>query len=446
MGKLPICEVTNRPEAPVYFNSEDFNGHQFLSNDAADAGYSQGNHRPDRSLVQEGVAVLAKPDPKSMVLSAEDSLLRILIMHRPARTTVRNMLDARSAIVPNDAFIWSCPEREWLFVRLISGDCEIQQLGGVRELRHFLSSLSDVPKGAFSKQLTSRQDLAPEQDGDIAVASVAELRRQDSDISAKFHSGSNVEGSLDPFFVQELSSPTDDQSVIEKGDLVVQEIVAAFLSASMSMKVEGIKRELSECRYRQQMAATAEVADAGSITARNTTAMIQSRQNGAIVTSDSALSDQEMELLISLHNSTRILQSATASAKRISTKLMDESFTNGADGRISRHLQKELASHVDDHMGSMLATDRFADDQINGALGDAADDEPRDVMLDRMANEWGDWFDDDYVWSPGDSSLAEGFAAPIEQLVVDDSNEESLEDFFSRVEREYKAFDDSSSS
>jgi hypothetical protein len=82
----------------VYFNSNDFHGHQFLTNDAIDAGYTSRPVQRDPSLLEKGVASLIEKDIGSMAVTAENSLLRVLVLHGAARTTAKNMIDARRAV------------------------------------------------------------------------------------------------------------------------------------------------------------------------------------------------------------------------------------------------------------------------------------------------------------------------------------------------------------
>jgi hypothetical protein len=65
----------------VYFNSNDFHGHQFLTNDAIDAGYTSRPVKRDPSLLEKGVASLIEKDIGSMAVTAENSLLRVLVLH-----------------------------------------------------------------------------------------------------------------------------------------------------------------------------------------------------------------------------------------------------------------------------------------------------------------------------------------------------------------------------
>jgi hypothetical protein len=68
---------------------------------------------------------------------------------------------------------------------------------------------------------------------------------------------------------------------------------------------------------------------------------------------------------------------------------------DGKEGRISTLLQAELASQVDDHLETLLSREyQPAPDDYKS--------ESCEEALDRMAQEWGDWFDDDYVWKPQD--------------------------------------------
>ena len=62
-----------------------------------------------------------------------------------------------------------------------------------------------------------------------------------------------------------------------------------------------------------------------------------------------------------------------------------------------------------------------------------------------MAEEWGDWYDDDYVWTPGESSKLSTMTHLDDHQVEStesDLERETLDEFFERVDREWSGWDD----
>lgn len=139
----------------------------------------------------------------------------------------------------------------------------------------------------------------------------------------------------------------------------------------------------------------------------------------------------QAELISKLLDSTRIAQSMKEMARRTTTKLMERGFSAGiGEGRMSPTLQADLAVQLDDHLRELCLSSQFSERFNDG------NDEPYEEALERMAEDWGDWFDDDYVWSPGDSAKVETpiILLPDEAL---DEGQESIEDFMERIDREW---------
>ena len=99
---------------------------------------------------------------------------------------------------------------------------------------------------------------------------------------------------------------------------------------------------------------------------------------------------------------------------------------------MSASLQARLASEADEHLRDITASD------VPFRGHDS--DEPYEEALERIAAEWGDWFDDDYVWSPNDAVEVEPIVR--EPVVVDEAEEESLEAFVARIDQEWQGWDD----
>jgi hypothetical protein len=102
------------------------------------------------------------------------------------------------------------------------------------------------------------------------------------------------------------------------------------------------------------------------------------------------------------------------SARRITSRLMDYSSADGIEGRLSVAQQEELASMVDDHLESLLKNwrapavsaeaNRFHNnrDPVSG-WGDENGlerNESFDEDVARINDDWGEWANDDFTWSP----------------------------------------------
>jgi hypothetical protein len=153
------------------------------------------------------------------------------------------------------------------------------------------------------------------------------------------------------------------------------------------------------------------------------------------------------------------------SAKRIVSRLMDYSNADGIEGRLSVTQQEELASMVDDHLGSLPETWRAPDpdegnrfhnnrDPVSGWGDEYGLDrnESFDEDMAQISDDWGEWADDDFIWSPEgnlDSSMltrrANGDSHNAMESRFDNfeleaqllEDEESLEDALHRIDAEW---------
>ena len=159
---------------PVYFNSNEYHGKQFLTPDAANAGYSNAVAVKDRSVIAKGVGALLQLDPECLMTSAEDALLRMLVLYSSARKILRDSINISDGTGSNQNadIAWSAPEKAWLFSCLVERATDIQSnMTGpenINRLRSYLAAMPDTPPTAFGKQ---RNETL----GDISVNSVGSI-------------------------------------------------------------------------------------------------------------------------------------------------------------------------------------------------------------------------------------------------------------------------------
>ena len=139
----------------VYFNSNEYHGKRFLTQEAMDAGYTNDSPAPtDRKFLELGIATLIKDDPEAMIRRGEDALLRNLVQYGPARSAMKTAIASSEATGSRYEIEWSSHEREWLFTYLVERQDEIPsqylEAGKLKELREHLASKHDAPNDAFS--------------------------------------------------------------------------------------------------------------------------------------------------------------------------------------------------------------------------------------------------------------------------------------------------------
>lgn len=479
-------DTTSPREKQIYFNSAGFNGYQFLTETAINAGYTTNSFKPDTSLNENGLASIVEQDVRCMIESAENTLLKILVNDCAARSVVKNMLTARQAVNFGGDIQWSTSEKRWLFELLVYGVDDVDDACLVdtnrNEFRCFLARHPSAPLGAFSPivedpiaiqatLLTSDEvsgELIASDTSDRSEALIA-LAPTDDKISKQdllVNVQSSI-GTLDMFFEDETNTNDSyihkDLVVGTKNELAVQETLVSLLWASTSLKSKIIQAKLvsySNSISTNKMTQAEKIKDPltfngqhvfpestetsaaflndegdGKSQFRNITSSVTAIRN--VEEGSDKFDEHQSELLTQLRDTTRTLQALKESSNRIALRLLDESSSTGVEGGISQALQMDLASRLDDHVRDVLQHDLCPEPGIN--------DIPYEIELETMAEEWGDWYDDDYVWTPGESSKLSTMTHLDDHQVESaesDLERETLDEFFERVDQEWRGWDE----
>jgi hypothetical protein len=290
-----------------------------------------------------------------------------------------------------------------------------------------------------------------------------------------------LSGSLDPFFAVEddLFTGTYDNSVSRelRAELEVQEAHATLQRAFALKQLTALNVEWLEVG--RVLTARLDEDDSGEKNQASSPQKAVSPADGSIQL-DSMHIDDLKEHYITLATRLRDVSDRAhnldMSAKRIVSRLMDYSNADGIEGRLSVAQQEELASMVDDHLESILENwrapavpteaNRFHNnrDPVSG-WGDEIGQERNesfDEDMARIKDDWGEWADDDFSWSPasnldysmiirssyGDNNAMESRLDDFEFEAHTVENEESLEDALHRIDTEWGewAHDDTPSS
>ena len=151
MGEEHIADLFT--EDLVYFNSNDYHGQQFVTEDAVQAGYSNADIARDASILEHGVGTLVQQDAHALINAAEEKLLKNIVRYDCARTAMIHSLATSDATGSTNQIQWSQPERAWLFECLVKQPQTIPKEalvdGRVKDLHRHLANLPDAPIGAF---------------------------------------------------------------------------------------------------------------------------------------------------------------------------------------------------------------------------------------------------------------------------------------------------------
>lgn len=456
------------------------------------AGYSDKSGVSDlTSVIDKGVSVLLQQDVDRNLRAAEDSLLRSLVSHYPDSViAVKDVLEASALVGPDVPMEWSCPERQWLFTCLLEKNMPGQSSTArwdAAAIRAGLAERDDAPRGAFSESwppaTTNSTDPLPANRGD-------DLQNANS-LAANAPLLRSTEGTLDCLFTEasdapETNSTADGDSCdlvaqTEMASLRAQEHLMNLLSASASQHVQTIQEEIDGVTRKMQALASetakTEFPQDGNLTSPGLLAANLSdfdsqtvKVNASTASTNSGLAQLEQDdslrdsgtLKIQLLSQDNIQQhhkdllsryqlaierrhQLAQSTKRISERLMRFSSSISAEGRISIPLQRRLAQDLDDLLIAVdgkktISSDVDQDDR----LGKRDTESTVEDDIVEIEKSWGDWCQDDFIWSP-DKASRNGGAVPLmvdlEEL-MDDDNDESIDETLARMDEEWKSWVD----
>jgi hypothetical protein len=276
--------------------------------------------------------------------------------------------------------------------------------------------------------------------------------------------------SLDRFFV-----PEDEYSVITndgsasgqiRGELFVQELLATLLWATTSERARVIQKDfvslftaLNETTSTDINSEGEDDLDSSSVpmfaVADGGGDLDDSNSNNATGSAPTLVEKEQLEsnlqeLATSLRDTNDALRQLAESAKRISSRLMAQGTADGLEGRVSLVLQEELANHVDAHLTNLvnLPPMERGTSPRDLMLGDDRGDEPYEDTLERMEEEWGEWWDEDFIWSPETAgrgkSLGRSHFDDKGDSVLDafEDSGDTFDEDMARIDREWEGWND----
>ena len=277
-------------------------------------------------------------------------------------------------------------------------------------------------------------------------------------------------GCLDMFFASEddLFAATYDASVSRelRAELEVQEAHITLLRASALKELAAAKAQWLTVG---RLLAVGQDGSTGS----NQTSVVDGA-TGTSVSEDpivlnsmqlDALQEQFNVIATEVRDITERIHHLDVSSRRLGLRLIDYSNADGIEGRLSLAQQEELASMVDEHVNSLPGNwkapeivGRFHNNRDPMLGWDDDNSLERVEFLEKdmaqINKDWGEWAEDDFVWSLqdelGSSTLSSGGFSSSVPNVLDsyelearsEEERESLEETLNRLDSEWAGWDD----
>jgi len=496
----PRAQFKKERVKPVYFNSNDYHGNRFLSQEAMNAGYSDRKESmPDYSLVlQKGVGTMVKENIDNTLQVTETLLLENLVQYYPiSRNAVQDVLRASNSVGAAEASIaWTSADRQWLFEALMEHDdvsgSSATMVCDLASLRQELACRSDVPKGAFSNGAVEF--------GNTTASDFVTINKEEAlEVVAEKKINAAATGSLEQFFVtksrvlEAISTPKNDSVSLEiqseKASLAAQEQLMTLLSTSASKRTEIIRHEMMEVSLFLQASVLSNLGDS-QVSYNNKQQDVLTSNDVDVTRLESPFTDSSTDGAIDVsknlgHSSTTAMHSSSSlsvtmasipvhvrerydgmdiaevklhyqdllvelqssleqrnkldkSTKRITEQLMRFSSSTSSEWKEGR-ISVPLQKQIAENVDNHLK--KFV------GLSSEVDEDDRlgtreneGSLADEMAEidkNWAAWADPDFVWTPGASETA----AAARPNPLDDEDDHLEEDAGETLEEALKRID-----
>lgn len=436
----------------VYFNSNEYHGSQFVTDEAISAGYLNEFVPRDPMLLTRGINAMIEVRAEKVLESTEDELLRFLVNFPTTRKSLQNLMDISKMSGSQRHITWTSQDKAWLFDRLLSDDPALKMMGrgNLTSLYAYLAyqdgSFLDAPPLVDSKsdRRTMSNESVLEHDDDnnlsrshdikssatnIVIAEQSTMRvpvnaestlriiDADGDEPTPQNRGGKLHDLFREFSAEEidLASMTDDKAILR-----VQE---TFYTMVWSSSILGMSQKL------QEMAVVATTSLPTSRSDGYEGSMIDVLPNTDLPRHDAL--DTYQSLRTEIHNAAERIQSISSARRALTSHLVQEATPD--EVRLSTKWMKDykiLSAQLTEHMRDI---DRWSipDNQ------DISDDETYETILERTFDEWGDLYEDDRLWSPDDITRAHLPIDDDSNSVANDKNEESIGAFTERINEEW---------
>mmetsp|Transcript_1046 Transcript_1046/g.2048 ORF Transcript_1046/g.2048 Transcript_1046/m.2048 type:complete len:1254 (+) Transcript_1046:1-3762(+) len=466
---------------PIYFNSNDYHGNEFLTTEAMLAGYKSDNAKRDPEIFKKGIASLLERDAAEVCMDAEDSLLHMLLLYAPARKAVKTILDISHAAQSAEALEWSSSAKQWLFHVLVEEESSIPtHINGPSDKEELFTHLRrcitspDVSSGSNSSNLKEAieiesakavQDQLVELSREGLTETAVEMSNRSFSIEVTNHSNDfdipmgitsmrvgietpkpeEINFIFDPKF-----DPPSDLVSVEKNDdemlqLSAQQLYSSLLLASTRRKLSFLQSNLTSALNLLYEAANETNCSDEDVDVLLPVGSSTGAGEESIQIVNETVRVKEMKELCGILASkigeeTQAISRISESNNRLSQRLTDHALSKQIeDGEISSHHYESLKGRLDEHMLEI------AEWSVPEVQDEPGDEEPYEDMLERAQLDWGKLYDDDYMWSLKDAREAPLVQNPATidlEEAPEPAYEEPLEEFDARIDKTWGWLDD----
>lgn len=420
----------------MYFNSNEYHGDQFLTDEAESAGYLNSFVLKDPDILVKGLGSLVGTSNEEFHLSAENELLRTLVHFSSARSSLQRIINIGNEAGSQDIISWTSPAKCWLFDRLMRDNTTLQDFDRTN-LASFQSLLSAEDKPC-PEALTSPNGLLEDSCGNLtsvptdqeSTSQRGEMRDRDaslegvgSAVSTKLQSksalGDEQKGALD-FLFEKATAVEDFLSLELSEDEVALRVQECYCTLVWSASVQRL-------RQKQQTWFL--------LKAEQDKAIESSPENELDVSSDLELVKRECEVLgAEIKTSSEQVRLLAGALRSQSSRLVQRAMIQSLEATWQDDysiLSSRLSKHIAE-LDQWVPAD--SEDQ------EIEESESYETVLEQAQEDWGKLYEDDYFWSEEDVVASQPTTSNVgtEIIAVQASSDvTSIEEFSARLEEDW---------
>lgn len=443
----------------MYFNSNEYHGGQFITDEAVSAGYTNEFVPRDPELLAKGINSMVDVKADRILESAEDDLLRILLNFPIARLSLQRIMAVSRSAGSQEQISWTSPEKQWLFYRLTSDDPALTSFGrgNLMDFQVYLARqegatrVISFPNDLIGNNNSAQNDCdagleySGEDNETTIVLSPTETEFAESkrlggeesrtlvlprvEISPNEGTLETPSGKLDYLFHDK--SARDNFLVLESDDKAELRVQEAYLTMLWSSSILTLSQKQEEMTFLALK----------SLSSNESTHLDDSIQTNMSSTPGSSLLDSDdldtyQSLRSQIQDATNQVRVLSDSLHGLSSRLIKKAMPD--EGSFSEKWQEDysgLCARLTKHMRELESWSILDE-------ADVTDDDSYETTLERAQLDWGDLYEDDRIWTSTDVMPTSPLPPSGLGLVQTVEEKESITDFSERINQDWGWLDE----
>jgi len=429
-GPKSISRRRKDEDKVVFFNSNEYHGERFLTDEALSAGYFNSVAPRDPDLLVKGINSMVEKSIEQLLLVVEADLLRTLLDFPSARLSLGRIIAMGHSVGSKNVIAWSTPEKAWLFDLLTQEDGVLDRFdrSNPADFRSFLVSHTSPGNGPLSCSTAVVESAENRLETERGIPSPSDSYEDTENATISQHLNRTAlagkMAALDYLFMD--ASAEEDSPIIVSDEIAALRVQECYYTMVWCLAVRAFNKKNEGHAMTSPVPHGDARDDTDIVDPENQSSSIMlasisyGRKNAEEVGFEIQQASEQVRLLSGLlrNLSTRLLQ-----------KAMPQSLTRSWKEDYDR-LSSRLAKHMEE-LDHWLFTD--------GENHPVGDSDAYETVLEQAYEQWGELYDDGHFWSPADVVLSQPEPDIYKEIMKApmDAEEVPMEDFSRRLDDEW---------